>query len=189
MKAAIATKYGEQLEIMDVPVPVPTSGQILVRIRRSGCCHTDIHAIDGDWPVKSKLPLCPGHEGAGEVVSVGPDVTFPKIGDRVGVAWLHSACGRCEYCVNGWETLCTRQHNTGYSVDGKQLATKQNMQPALIAEHTICIAVEGQLYDQYSNSNTVNKYLIAPCTRILYHTTPLIIAPAYNSASRKTIVS
>ena len=119
MKAAIATKYGEQLEIMDVPVPVPTSGQILVRIRRSGCCHTDIHAIDGDWPVKSKLPLCPGHEGAGEVVSVGPDVTFPKIGDRVGVAWLHSACGRCEYCVNGWETLCTRQHNTGYSVDGK----------------------------------------------------------------------
>ena len=119
MKAAIATKYGEQLEIMDVPVPVPTSGQILVRIRRSGCCHTDIHAIDGDWPVKSKLPLCPGHEGAGEVVSVGPDVTFPKIGDRVGVAWLHSACGRCEYCVSGWETLCTRQHNTGYSVDGK----------------------------------------------------------------------
>ena len=118
MKAAIATKHGCPLEIQDIPVPVPISGQILVRIRRSGCCHTDIHAIDGDWPVKSKLPLCPGHEGAGEVVSVGPGVAFPKIGDRVGVAWLHSACGCCEYCVSGWETLCIRQQNTGYSVDG-----------------------------------------------------------------------
>lgn len=118
MKAAVVQKHGDKFEIKDVPVPVPQTGEILVRVRRSGCCHTDVHAIDGDWPVKSKLPLCPGHEGAGEVVSVGPNVAYPKVGQRVGVAWLHSACGRCEFCVAGWETLCTRQQNTGYSVDG-----------------------------------------------------------------------
>lgn len=119
MKAAIVTNHGEKFVIKEVSVPVPKSGEILVRIRKSGCCHTDVHAIDGDWPVKSKLPLCPGHEGAGEVVSVGENVLSPKVGERVGVAWLHSACGCCEFCVAGWETLCTKQQNTGYSVDGK----------------------------------------------------------------------
>ena len=118
MKAAIVSKHGGTLEVIDVPVPEPKTGEVLVRIRRSGCCHTDVHAIDGDWPVKSKLPLCPGHEGAGEVVSVGPNVVSPKVGERVGIAWLHSACGRCEFCISGWETLCTRQQNSGYSVDG-----------------------------------------------------------------------
>ena len=118
MKAAIVSKHGGALEVIDVPVPEPKTGEVLVRIRRSGCCHTDVHAIDGDWPVKSKLPLCPGHEGAGEVVSVGPNVVSPKVGERVGIAWLHSACGRCEFCISGWETLCTRQQNSGYSVDG-----------------------------------------------------------------------
>ena len=66
----------------------------------------------------SKLPLCPGHEGCGFVVAVGSDVKNFKIGDRVGVPWLHSACGTCESCLTGWETLCTQQHMTGYSVDG-----------------------------------------------------------------------
>lgn len=69
-------------------------------------------------PVKAKMPLIPGHEGAGVVAAVGSEVTNLKVGDRVGVAWLHSACGHCEYCIQGWETLCVNQQNSGYSVDG-----------------------------------------------------------------------
>jgi len=89
-----------------------------VKIAASGVCHTDIHAADGDWPVKPKLPFTPGHEGVGTVAAVGTGVTLLKEGDRVGIPWLHSACGVCDYCVNGWETLCPNQQNTGYSVDG-----------------------------------------------------------------------
>ena len=68
--------------------------------------------------MKPKLPFVPGHEGVGHVAAVGSDVTLLKEGDRVGVPWLHSACGTCEYCLTGWETLCQQQQNTGYSVDG-----------------------------------------------------------------------
>ena len=89
-----------------------------MRVVASGVCHTDLHAAEGDWPVKPKLPFIPGHEGVGYVAAVGSDVTVLKEGDRVGVPWLHSACGTCEYCLTGWETLCQQQQNTGYSVDG-----------------------------------------------------------------------
>lgn len=98
--------------------PVPKEKQILIKMSACGCCHTDIHAIDGDWAVKPKTSLCPGHEGVGVVVEVGPNVTNFKVGDMAGMAWLHSACGTCEYCTTGWETLCESQQNTGYSVDG-----------------------------------------------------------------------
>jgi propanol-preferring alcohol dehydrogenase len=118
MQAAVVHEFGKPLSIEDVPVPRPDSGQILVRVVASGVCHTDLHAIEGDWPVKPKLPFIPGHEAVGYVAAAGPDVTFLKEGDRVGVPWLHSACGLCEYCLTGWETLCPQQQNTGYSVDG-----------------------------------------------------------------------
>jgi propanol-preferring alcohol dehydrogenase len=118
MKAAVVHAFGEPLTIEDVPIPEPGEGQVLVRIVASGVCHTDLHAANGDWPVKPTLPFIPGHEGAGTVAAVGPGVTLLKEGDRVGVPWLHSACGVCEYCLTGWETLCPRQQNTGYSVDG-----------------------------------------------------------------------
>jgi propanol-preferring alcohol dehydrogenase len=118
MKAATIQNHGDKFVVKDVPVPVPKAGEILVRIRRTGCCHTDVHAIDGDWPVLSKLPLIPGHEGVGEVVAIGPNVTTRKLGDKVGIFWLHSACGVCEFCVTGNETVCFKQQNTGYSVDG-----------------------------------------------------------------------
>jgi propanol-preferring alcohol dehydrogenase len=118
MKAAVVHEFGKPLSIKDVPVPRPNSGQILVRVVASGVCHTDLHAIEGDWPTKPKLPFIPGHEAVGYVAAVGPDVTLLKEGDRVGVPWLHSACGLCEYCLTGWETLCQQQQNTGYSVDG-----------------------------------------------------------------------
>ncbi|MBA4310571.1 MAG: alcohol dehydrogenase AdhP [Chlorobiaceae bacterium] len=118
MKAAVVHEFGKPLMIDDVAVPRPGYGQVLVKIVASGVCHTDLHAADGDWPVKPKLPLIPGHEGVGFVAAVGADVKFLKEGDRVGVPWLHSACGVCEYCLSGWETLCHHQQNTGYSVNG-----------------------------------------------------------------------
>jgi alcohol dehydrogenase, propanol-preferring len=81
-------------------------------------CHTDLHAADGDWPVKPSPPFIPGHEGVGTVVALGAGVTAVKEGDRVGVPWLHTACGHCRHCLGGWETLCDGQQNTGYSVNG-----------------------------------------------------------------------
>lgn len=118
MKAAVVTRLGAPLEIREVPVPAVGPGQILIRIRASGVCHTDLHAAEGDWPVKPSAPFIPGHEGVGEVAAVGAGVTHLKEGDRVGAPWLHTACGRCEHCVGGFETLCDHQQMTGYTVDG-----------------------------------------------------------------------
>lgn len=118
MKAAIVRSFGEPLTIGEQPVPTPGGGQVLVKVVASGVCHTDLHAARGDWPVKPTLPFVPGHEGAGVVAALGPGVRTVKEGDPVGVAWLHSACGSCEYCITGWETLCEAQRNSGYSVDG-----------------------------------------------------------------------
>ncbi len=84
----------------------------------SGLCHTDIHAWRGDWPVKPNPPFIPGHEGVGIVAAVGEDVTRVSEGDRVAIPWLGAACGACEHCVAGWETLCESQENSGYSIDG-----------------------------------------------------------------------
>jgi len=118
MTAAVVHEFGKRLSLEQVPVPEPGDGQILVKNVASGVCHTDLHAADGDWPVKPKLPFIPGHEGAGFVAAVGKGVTSVKEGDRVGVPWLYNACGHCEYCITGWETLCPYQKNTGYSVNG-----------------------------------------------------------------------
>lgn len=118
MKAAVARKFGAPLAIEEVPVPTPGAGEVLVKIEATGVCHTDLHAVDGDWPVKPIMPLIPGHEGVGYVAAVGPGVTGLKEGDAVGVPWLHDACGQCEYCQSCWETLCEQQHNSGYSVNG-----------------------------------------------------------------------
>ncbi|ANW01412.1 alcohol dehydrogenase AdhP [Bradyrhizobium icense] len=118
MKAAVVRAFGKPLVIEDVPMPVPGPGEILVKVKACGVCHTDLHAASGDWPVKPVPPFIPGHEAAGVVAALGPDVADFKLGDAVGVAWLHDACMRCEYCETGWETLCEHQHNTGYSVNG-----------------------------------------------------------------------
>jgi propanol-preferring alcohol dehydrogenase len=118
MKAAVVREFGQPLAIECVPVPVPGPGEILVKVVACGVCHTDLHAADGDWPVKPNPPFIPGHEAAGVVAALGPGVTEFKEGDPVGVAWLHDACLRCEYCETGWETLCEHQHNTGYSCNG-----------------------------------------------------------------------
>lgn len=118
MKAAVVTSFTTPLELEDRPVPEPGPGQVLVRIEASGLCHTDIHAAHGDWPVKPTPPFVPGHEGVGIVEALGPGVTQRAVGDRVAMPWLGHACGHCDHCVSGWETLCEEQQNTGYSVDG-----------------------------------------------------------------------
>ncbi len=118
MKAAVVHTFGQPLQIEEVPIPEVQPGQILVKVVASGVCHTDLHAADGDWPVKPSLPFIPGHEGVGYVAAVGAGVRLVKEGDRVGVPWLHTACGHCEHCITGWETLCDGQQMTGYTVNG-----------------------------------------------------------------------
>lgn len=118
MKAAVVKAFGQPLVIEEVMVPAVAPGKILVKIAATGVCHTDLHAAEGDWPVKPNPPFIPGHEGVGHVVAVGAGVTHIKEGDRVGVPWLYSACGHCEHCLGGWETLCHGQQNSGYSVNG-----------------------------------------------------------------------
>jgi propanol-preferring alcohol dehydrogenase len=118
MKAAVVRQFGRPLNIEEVAIPSPGPGEVLVKIMATGVCHTDLHAADGDWPVKPVPPFIPGHEGAGIVAAVGAGVTALKEGDPVGIAWLHDACGCCEHCITGWETLCESQHDSGYSVDG-----------------------------------------------------------------------
>jgi alcohol dehydrogenase, propanol-preferring len=118
MRAAVVTDFAKPLIIEERSLPEPGPGQVRVHLETSGLCHTDIHAARGEWPVKPQTPFIPGHEGVGLVDKLGPDVTGLKIGDRVAVPWLGWACGTCEFCVGGWETLCLSQRNTGYGVDG-----------------------------------------------------------------------
>lgn len=118
MKAAVNHQFKSRLEIQDIEVPEISSNDVLVKLHACGVCHTDLHACHGDWPVKPKMPLVPGHEGVGEVVKIGSQITHLKLGDRVGIPWLYSACGQCDYCLSGDENLCLSQQNSGYSVDG-----------------------------------------------------------------------
>lgn len=118
MKAAVVREFGKPLVIEEMAIPDPGPGQILVKYEATGVCHTDLHAANGDWPVKPHPPFIPGHEGVGYVAKLGAGVTRIKEGDRVGVPWLHTACGCCSPCRTGWETLCGSQQNTGYSVNG-----------------------------------------------------------------------
>jgi alcohol dehydrogenase, propanol-preferring len=118
MRAVVVRGFDAAPEVEEVPKPEADEGQVVVKIEASGLCHTDIHAAHGDWPVKPKLPFTPGHEGVGIVESLGKGVDNVAVGDRVAIPWLGYACGHCDYCVSGWETLCESQQNTGYSVDG-----------------------------------------------------------------------
>ncbi|MCU4414973.1 alcohol dehydrogenase AdhP [Acinetobacter sp. WU_MDCI_Axc73] len=118
MKAAVVTEFNQPLQIKDVNIPKVSAGKVLVKMIATGVCHTDLHAMHGDWPIKPSLPFIPGHEGVGEVVEIGEGITHLKVGDKVGIPWLYSACGHCDHCYAGWETLCKEQQNSGYSVNG-----------------------------------------------------------------------
>ncbi|MFD9721478.1 zinc-dependent alcohol dehydrogenase [Streptomyces sp. NPDC059076] len=118
MKAAVVRELGAPLIIEERPDPEPGPGQVRIRLEASGLCHTDIHAARGDWPVKPSPPFVPGHEGVGIVEALGDAVEHLTVGQRVAVPWLGRACGRCEHCLSGWETLCEQQINMGYANDG-----------------------------------------------------------------------
>ena len=116
MQSATVEQFGEPLILRDWVIPTPGPGQTLVKTEACGVCHTDQHAADDDWPLKPTLPFIPGHEGI--VVALGAGVTVVKEGDRVGVPWLYSACGHCEYCLSAWETVCGEAEFGGYSRNG-----------------------------------------------------------------------
>ena len=118
MQAAFVEHFGKPLVSMEVDVPTPGPGQILVKTEACGVCHTDLHAATGDWPLKPKIPFIPGHEAIGRVAAVGAGVKIVKEGDRVGVPWLYSACGHCEYCLTAWETVCAEAEFGGYTKNG-----------------------------------------------------------------------
>lgn len=118
MQAAVVEQFGKPLVLQEVDIPTVGAGQILVKTEACGVCHTDLHAAKGDWPVKPMLPFIPGHEAIGLVVAAGAGVTIVKEGDRVGVPWLYSACGHCEYCLSAWETVCGEAQFGGYTKNG-----------------------------------------------------------------------
>jgi propanol-preferring alcohol dehydrogenase len=118
MQVAVVEHFGKPLQQREWDIPSPGPGQILVKTEACGVCHTDLHAATGDWPLKPRLPFIPGHEAIGRVAAVGTGVTLVKEGDRVGVPWLHSACGHCEYCLTAWEPICPDAAFSGYSVNG-----------------------------------------------------------------------
>jgi propanol-preferring alcohol dehydrogenase len=105
------------LEIVDRAIPRPGRGQLLVRVRACGVCHTDLHLVEGDI-MPPKYPVIPGHQVVGVVEALGKEVSGWSIGDRVGLFWLHHACGECEHCLRGEENLCSKAAFTGFHVDG-----------------------------------------------------------------------
>jgi len=108
MRAGVVHAFGKPLSIEEIPIPTPRPGEVLIKVVASGVCHTDLHAADGDWPVKPSLPFVPGHEGVGMIAACGSGVVGLKEGDHAGVAWLHDACGHCEYCMTGGTASVTR---------------------------------------------------------------------------------
>jgi len=121
MKAMILTEpypiEKEPLVMTDINDPIPGPEDVRVKISTCGICHTDLHVIEGELPSK-KLPIIPGHEIVGVVDAIGEKVTRFREGDKVGVAWLNSTCGECDFCVRGKENLCEESRFTGYDVDG-----------------------------------------------------------------------
>ncbi len=118
MHAAIIEEFRKPHVFRDFEIPTPGPGQIVLKTEACGVCHTDLHAANGDWPVKPTPPFIPGHEAIGRITAVGAGVTIVKEGDRVGVPWLYSACGHCEHCLAAWETVCAKAEFGGYTKNG-----------------------------------------------------------------------
>jgi len=117
MRAMVFDGSGPKLALQDVPVPVPSEGQVRIAVEACGVCRTDLHVIDGDLTGPS-LPLIPGHEIVGRVDEVGADVSGISFGQRVGVPWLGHTCGTCPYCRSGHKNLCDAPGFTGYTING-----------------------------------------------------------------------
>ncbi|PWN87441.1 GroES-like protein [Acaromyces ingoldii] len=116
---AIFRQKGGPLSVEKAPVQKPQKGEALVHVIYSGVCHTDLHAMLGDWPLDNKLPLIGGHEGAGVVVQLGPGADeYVKVGDRVGIKWLADSCLKCDQCRRGHEPNCSQAQCSGFTMDG-----------------------------------------------------------------------
>ncbi|KAF8862181.1 GroES-like protein [Acephala macrosclerotiorum] len=116
--AQVVEQTGKPVVYKKIPVQKPGPDEVLVNIKYSGVCHTDLHAVNGDWPLATKLPLVGGHEGAGVVVARGELVTDIEIGDYAGVKWLNGSCLSCSFCQTSDEPLCAKALLSGYTVDG-----------------------------------------------------------------------
>jgi propanol-preferring alcohol dehydrogenase len=138
MHAAIVHEFGQPLSLDEIAIPTPNEKQVLINVIACGCCHTDLHAINGDWPVKPKLPFSPGHEVVGRVAKIGNGVTTVGVGDIVGIAWTHMTCEACEFCLSGRENLCKAQTTTGYSVAG-------GFSEYTLAEEHFCVRIPDTL--------------------------------------------
>ncbi|MFB6264005.1 MAG: zinc-dependent alcohol dehydrogenase family protein [Bradymonadaceae bacterium] len=117
MRAMVFEEAGQPLREREVSKPSPGPGELSLAVRACGICRTDLHVLDGDLD-DPNAPVIPGHQIVGEVEALGPDVEEYDVGDRVGVPWLGSTCGRCEYCEAGRENLCASAEFTGYHHDG-----------------------------------------------------------------------
>jgi 2-desacetyl-2-hydroxyethyl bacteriochlorophyllide A dehydrogenase len=116
MKAAIVPAAHGAWVLKDLPTPEPGPGQVLVKIRASGICYTDVHQTHGELP--GPFPRTLGHEPVGEVVALGAGVRARRVGDRVGVPWVQATCGRCEWCLRGKTMFCAESVGTGVGIAG-----------------------------------------------------------------------
>jgi propanol-preferring alcohol dehydrogenase len=139
MKAMVLERPGERLRPVELPVPAPGAGQILVEVKACAVCRTDLHVVDGEL-TEPKLPLVPGHEIVGRVARAGPGVDGFREGDRVGIPWLGYTCGKCPYCVAGQENLCDAARFTGYQIDG-------GYAEYTVADARYCFPIQGEYGD------------------------------------------
>jgi len=139
MKAMQLAAPRSALKLVDLPTPRPGPGQLLIRVRACGVCRTDLHVVDGEL-ARGKLPIVPGHEIVGTVVEKGAGVERFAIGERVGVPWLGSTCGRCGHCAGGRENLCDEARFTGYHLDG-------GYAEYTVADHRYCFAIPKEYDD------------------------------------------
>ncbi|KAK4461624.1 chaperonin 10-like protein [Cladorrhinum samala] len=116
--AQVVEQKGGPAVYKQIPVQTPGPDEVLVNVKYSGVCHTDLHAMMGDWPIPTKLPLVGGHEGAGVVVAKGSAVSELELGDHVGIKWLNGSCLACTFCMQADEPLCPHALLSGYTVDG-----------------------------------------------------------------------
>ncbi|CAG8055484.1 unnamed protein product [Penicillium nalgiovense] len=116
--AQVLEKKGGPPVYKQIPVPEPGPDEVLVKIKYTGVCHTDLHVMNGDWPLPLKLPLVGGHEGAGVVVAKGHLAQDIEIGDHAGIKWLNGSCLQCEFCKTADEPLCAGAKLSGYTVNG-----------------------------------------------------------------------
>ena len=118
MRAAVLESFGKPLSLKEIEQPEPRPWEVVVEMKTSGVCHSDLHNIAGDWAFVPELPIVPGHEGVGVVVEAGDAVTNVKVGDRVAVWFYNNTCRTCENCLTGNENYCEQRVMTGFSVNG-----------------------------------------------------------------------